>query len=75
MSTQGRIMYVCTGCADGAPEQCGRYDRTELRVMPDGRWLCDECYDSDYDTPGDQRIPWSSLPPPPAYAALAGPPA
>lgn len=40
-----RIMYVCTDCADGRPECCGYYDRCELAVMPDGRWLCESCFE------------------------------
>lgn len=62
--SRGRIMYVCTSCADGYPEACGHDDRTELRVMPDGDWLCDTCYDEvrTVDMP-----PWQSLPPPPEY--------
>jgi len=39
MSEQTRIMYVCSECVDDAPESCGHFDRKDLRVMPDGRWL------------------------------------
>ena len=38
-----KIMYVCESCAEGNPEGCGHYDPNELRVMPDGTWLCIEC--------------------------------
>jgi hypothetical protein len=43
MGAQNRIMYVCTECAESNPEMCGYYDRTNLGVMPDGRWLCENC--------------------------------
>jgi len=39
-----KIMYVCDLCAENAPEMCGHYDVDELRVMPDGATLCEECY-------------------------------
>ena len=73
-----RIMYVCSECADGYPEGCGHFDRNDLRVMPDGRWLCEVCFD---DTTQDERggnadddefRVWSDLPPPRAYAPVEG---
>jgi hypothetical protein len=59
-----RIMYVCSDCADDAPDACGHFDPAELRVMPDGRWLCDGCYD---DERNSDMPPFDSLPPPPIY--------
>lgn len=59
-----RIMYVCTFCADNNPEMCGRFNRRELRVMPDGRWLCENCLEEEIfegETP--------CFPSPPEYVA------
>jgi hypothetical protein len=67
-----RIMYVCSACSDEYPENCGHYDRSELRVMPDGRWLCAECYDEEnYQT--KIGIPFASLPIPPEYEPVRVP--
>lgn len=69
-----RIMYICTDCADGYPEGCGYYDRNDLRVMPDGRWLCDGCHDNIPPNRGDpdaEKPFWSSLPIPPEYGPVA----
>lgn len=63
-----RIMYICTECEEHAPENCGHFDRTEVRVMPDGRWLCDGCYD---DERSEDMPPFNSLPPAPAYGPIA----
>lgn len=73
-----KIMYVCEDCADNNPESCGHYDRNDLRVLPDGKWICDGCYDdlTSYDLglePDDDgnypdKPNWSSLKAPPAYA-------
>lgn len=41
-----RIMYVCEYCQKHAPEMCG-HDRTDLYVLPDGRWLCEGCTDAE----------------------------
>lgn len=74
VSQTHRIMYVCTICSDMYPEGCGHYDRAELRVMPDGRWLCECCYDDcppDRSDPDATRIPFVSLPPPPEYGPKA----
>ena len=59
-----RIMYICEVCADNNPEGCGHLDRAEVRVLPDGRWLCDGCYDD--EAPADAQ-PWSKLPAVPEY--------
>lgn len=77
------IMYVCDVCQDNAPEQRGRDDRTDLRVMPDGTWCCDECYD-DYACDiypeihkarmNDAEYPsWGSHPTPPMYVPVVDP--
>lgn len=73
-----RIMYVCSGCADGNPEGCGHYDRNDLRVLPDGRWLCEACFDDTdqvergVDLESDEFKNWSDFPPPRAYAQVEG---
>ena len=65
-----RILYVCSQCAEDAPEQCGHYDRRELVVMPSGQWFCDCCFD-DWDgwrtDEGADRPLWSSFENPPEY--------
>lgn len=71
-----RIMFCCEECADNYPEGCGYFDRSELRVMPNDKWLCDSCfyecdaYDygfRDRDEDGDIVKPdWADLPVPPA---------
>jgi len=74
-----RIMYVCTECADGLPESCGYYDRDDLRVMPDGRWLCQQCFDdTDWkdrgeDPEAEDRKWWPDFPIPPEYAPTLSP--
>jgi hypothetical protein len=71
MSNQ-RIMYVCSDCADGNPEGCGHYDRSDLRVLPDDRWLCESCFDdTDQIERGnhdeDAYKHWADFPMPPEY--------
>ena len=76
-TTEHRIMYICSECADGYPEGCGHYDRNDLRLMPDGRWLCEVCFD---DTSHDERTTdpeadefknWSDMPAPPEYGPIS----
>lgn len=62
-----RIMYVCSECAEGCPEACGHYDRTELRVMPDGAWLCESCFDNNDD---NEFLSWGHLPAPEEYRRI-----
>ena len=50
--TERRIMYICGDCADNDPEGCGHFDRNDLRVMPDGKWLCEACFE---DTTPSER--------------------
>jgi hypothetical protein len=72
-----RIMYVCSQCVEsGNHEWCGRYDPKELAVLPDGKWVCDGCYDdyshSDLDLTEDQSKPaFDSWPRPPVYVPQA----
>lgn len=66
-----RIMYVCSDCADWAPEQCGYYDRDDLREMPDGKWFCSACFDN-ADRTNDDRC-WSDYPLPPEYGPSTPP--
>lgn len=64
-----KIMYVCQPCYENAPEACGRFDRKELRVLPDGTWVCSECHEHAEDL-GLGSVPgWSKLLPPPAHTA------
>ena len=63
---QNRIMYVCEECWDSNPENCGHFDRRDLRVMPDGRWICDGCFD---DMP-QSDLGWSQMAQPPEYGPL-----
>lgn len=59
-----KILYVCEECEDGCPEICGKA-REDLRVMPDGRWLCEDCFDASILV---TKIPrYSDLPMPPNY--------
>jgi hypothetical protein len=71
--TISRIMYCCTFCADNNPEMCGYFARDNLRLMPDGNWLCDGCFDNrDFD-PSDDRC-WSDFPEPPEYGPVSDDP-
>jgi hypothetical protein len=71
-----RIMYVCSDCSDSLPESCGFYDRNDLRVIPDGRWLCEGCFDdTDWKDRGEDPEAetsklWADFPAPPEYAPL-----
>ena len=67
-----RIMYVCSDCADGYPEGCGHYDRNDLRALPDGRWLCETCFDETTqiergNNDEDEYKAWRDFPQPPEY--------
>lgn len=71
-----RVMFCCESCADNYPEGCGYFNRDDLRVMPNGVWLCDGCFTDcdayDYgfrerDEDGELVKPdWADLPAPPA---------
>ena len=39
--------YVCASCYEHSPEQCGR-DAEDIRVAPDGRFLCDDCFQEEH---------------------------
>lgn len=73
-----RIMYVCSDCADNYPEGCGHFDRNDLRAMPDGKWLCEGCFDEltpaerGADPDADEWKGWCDFPPPRAYAPVEG---
>ena len=78
MSEQTRIMYVCSFCVTEAPESCGHFDPKDLRVMPDGRWLCETCFDD--TTQGDrgnldedEYRGWDEMPAPPEYGPINTP--
>lgn len=70
--SERRIMYVCTECADGMPECCGHYDPSDLAVMPDGRWLCENCFEEERWSvcKDDESFPpmMSEMPHPPIYS-------
>lgn len=75
MSEQ-RIMYVCSECADNDPESCGHYDRNDLRVMPDGKWLCECCFDETNqgdrgNFSDDEYVDWSDMPAAPEWGPVA----
>lgn len=53
-----KIMYVCQRCYENAPEMCGK-DRTDISVMPDGRWICNDCTHEEYD--GETLLPDAPL--------------
>lgn len=38
-----RVYFACECCADYDPEN-GVFCRSDIAVMPDGTWLCDNCY-------------------------------
>ena len=57
------ILYVCEQCQDDNPEGCG-HDRDELRIAPDGRWVCDNCWDEIRD---EDQPDWVELSMPPEY--------
>jgi hypothetical protein len=40
------IMYCCEVCAEQDAESCAYIKREEVRVMPDGVWLCEVCFDN-----------------------------
>lgn len=74
--TFARIMYCCTFCADNNPEMCGYFGRDDLRLMPDGRWLCNSCFDdTDQAERGNddenENKYWSDFPEPPEYGPIA----
>lgn len=70
VNKQDKIMYVCGPCTDVAPESCGYFDRNELRVMPDGTWLCEGCFENgdleDYGVKTEDPF-WSDFKAPPEY--------
>ena len=65
---ENQIMYVCAECAIHNPEGCGHFDRNDLRVMPNGQWACEPCFDEAMRY-GPQR--WPDLPAPPEYVAMS----
>ncbi len=79
---RGKIMYVCEYCAENVPESCGRYDRDEIAVMPNGTWLCEYCADETETLSecgvkpgGDEGDEWpsfSEFPRPPEYVPASG---
>jgi len=50
--SQNKIMLCCETCVDNYPEGCGHFAVGDLRVTPDGRWLCHSCWDDDENTTG-----------------------
>jgi hypothetical protein len=67
-----KIAYVCENCWENNSEASCHEDRKELRVCPDGQWMCDSCYEYDPDHESDEnRTPWHELPAPPEYKPAA----
>lgn len=74
-----RIFYICSDCYDADTETCGRNEPSDLRIMPNGRWLCDDCFGENdaydigvqYDADGEigHKPEWRSLPIPPTYSS------
>ena len=64
-----QIMYVCDWCAEHDPECCGHYDRSELRVLPDGTTVCKDCFDGDPDCESPNWPGWDELEIPPEFSA------
>lgn len=67
MSEPTRIFYVCTDCCENHPEGSGYQQPNELRVLEDGRWLCEDCYDN--EMPSDAPR-WHTLKAPPEYGPM-----
>ncbi len=66
------IFYVCDNCYEHDPEMCGYEDRQELRVAPDGRWLCISCWDEEKSSQDDPPWPdWQDASAPPRYVPEA----
>src|SRR5208282_669777 len=61
-----KIAYVCGSCWENNSEASCYERREELRITPNGEWMCDCCYE--YDPDKDQNaIAWDKLPLPPEY--------
>lgn len=45
MTHDHRVLFVCENCEEFNPDESPARSRDEIAVMPDGTWLCDECYD------------------------------
>lgn len=72
------ICYGCDCCAEEA-EGWATVDRSYVRVMPDGSWLCNICYDdgpldgygvAPLTTDFKEWPEWESFPPPPEYGSV-----
>lgn len=46
-----QIMFVCDYCSEHNPEMCGHYDAEDIRLAPNGSWLCESCFDE--ETPSE----------------------
>lgn len=51
-----KIMYCCEHCSEHAPEWCG-YNRLDIYVTNDGRWLCDGCRENEGISPRECSSP------------------
>jgi hypothetical protein len=72
-----KIAYVCEPCWENASDSACYADRHEVRVLPTGEWICNDCYDhGDWGRPmTDAFLPsWSDLPAPPEYRAVENTP-
>lgn len=53
-----KILYVCEECEDRNEEVCGYWESRDLRLAPDGKQICNNCFD---DSPREGH--WRDLPP------------
>ena len=68
-----RIMYCCAFCVGNFTEMCGYFDRDDLRVVPDGRWLCVSCFEEEIFSmrkDEDDERTWGDFPQPPEYGDI-----
>ena len=72
------IYYTCCNCHDHGEGTC--YPHDMVRLIPNGEWICEECFDAapawEYiERPADQEDPdpprWIDLPPVPKYVPEA----
>jgi hypothetical protein len=72
-----KILYVCKNCEENYNEGCC-FPREDLRVLPDGSWVCHTCYDDapwwtfiEYPKDEDAEQPfWNDLPAVPEYGPV-----
>ena len=65
--TKALVFYPCENCEEHYPEGSLHLDRSEVRVLPDGEWVCEGCYDDLLIHATWPR--WRDLPKPPEHRA------